>query len=113
MLTENCLFLVIKSSFSSVDSNDISKSMNDWEVFELVGVHDHLSILVFTTKSWVNNLQDAHKHFVGFNLIWESGINDNTVEVAEVFSCQFSFAKLDVVVFGAGFSWAGFSIWSR
>ena len=93
------------SNFSSVYSDDISESLNDWEVLEFVSVHDDLSVFSLGIVRWINNFKVAHEHFFGIvlgdELIWESGINDNSVEVDFiVIRGEFDFADFSVVIFG-------------
>lgn len=71
------------SNFSSVNSDNISESLNDWEVLEFVGVQDDLSEFSLGIVGWVNNFKGAHEQFFGVvfsdKLIWEACINDNTI----------------------------------
>jgi hypothetical protein len=46
-----------------VDSDNISKSLNDWEIFEFVSIHDKLSEFSFSAERWINNLEDTHEEF--------------------------------------------------
>jgi len=93
------------SNFSSVYSDDISESLNDWEVLEFVSVHDDLSVFSLGIVRWINNFKVAHEHFFGIvlgdELIWEGGINNNSIEVDFiVIRGEFNFADFSVVVFG-------------
>lgn len=65
-----------------VDSNDITDSVNNWKILESSGVDDNLSPVLFVLRiqGWVNNLDGADES-VAIDLVWESGIRDNTIEV--------------------------------
>ena len=66
-----------------MDSDDVTESMHDWEVFESLGIDDNLSALAVTIEGWVNDLECANKS-VGVDFVWESSINDDTIEMAWV-----------------------------
>jgi hypothetical protein len=88
---------VLDLEVSSMDSDDISNSVDDWEVLELVTDNNDLSVFVFGVDSWVNNLKDAAESVV-LNLIWESGIDDDTVEVAWLGGGKWHLIESEVVV---------------
>jgi hypothetical protein len=73
--------VLVDSHVGSMDSDDVSESVDDWEVLELVGIDDNGGILSLLMEGWVNNLEGADES-VGVALVWESGINDDSVEVA-------------------------------
>jgi len=89
-----------------VDSDDISESLDDWEVLEFVSVHDELSEFSLGIVRWVDDFKDAHEQlFVRLvldELIWESSINNNTVEIDFIVigRGKFNFADFSVVIFG-------------
>lgn len=89
-------------NLSSVDSDDISESLDDWEVFEFVGVHDNLGELSLGIVGWVNNFKGALEQFFGFvtgnELMWETGINDNTIKVDFLVRGELNFTDFSVVV---------------
>ena len=67
-----------------MDSDDITESVYDWEVLKSLRIDHHLGgflLSTFWVKSWVNNFQCANKS-VRVDLVWESSINDDTIEVA-------------------------------
>ena len=104
-------FRLVFSNLSSVDSDDISESLNDWEVLEFVSVHDNLSVFSLGIVGWINDFKVAHEHLFGIvlgdELIWESGINDNSVEVDFiVIGGELDFADFSVVVFAGSSGWA-------
>lgn len=69
-----------------MDSDDVTESVYDWEVFESLGVDDDLGALTLATfwvKCWVNNLKGANKS-VSVDFVWESSIGDDTIEMAWV-----------------------------
>lgn len=98
------VFRLIFSNSGSVDSDNISKSLNDWEILEFVSVHNELSEFSLGIVRWVNNLKNAHEQFLvslGLDeLIWESSINDNTVEVDFIGGGEFNFADFSIVILG-------------
>jgi hypothetical protein len=88
---------------SSMDSNDISNSVDEWKIFELVGIDNNLSPVIFLlwVKSWVNNFHGADEGWLsGFQdlLEWERGIDDDSVEVALLGAGKGSLGEFDVVV---------------
>lgn len=87
------------SEVGSVDSNNISNSVNDWEILESVGIDDSLSpsLLVLWVQGWINNLEGADES-VAVNLVWESGIDDDSIEVDIDGSGEGSLVKLDILV---------------
>lgn len=106
-LTSNFVF----GKSSSVDSDDISDSLNDWEVLEFVSVHDNLSVFSLGIVGWINDFKVAQEHLLfivfGDELIWETGINDNSVEVDSISKTgELIFADFSVVVFGRNSGWA-------
>lgn len=95
--------LVVDLEVSSVDSDDISDSVDEWEILELVGIDDNLSPVIFLlwVESWVNNLHGADESWLsGFQdlLEWERGIDDDSVEVALLGAGEGGLGELDVVV---------------
>ena len=64
-----------------MDSNDISESVDDWEILESGGIDDNRGISSLLVKSWINNLERADES-VRVDFVWECGINDDTIEVA-------------------------------
>ena len=73
--------VLVDSHVGSVDSDDISESVDDWEVLELVSIDDNVSVLSLGVESWVNNLEGADESLL-VDLVWESSVNNDTVEVA-------------------------------
>jgi len=53
----------VDSKLGVMDSNDISDSVDDWEVLESGGVNDNLSpvLLVLWVEGWINDLDGANK----------------------------------------------------
>jgi len=53
----------VDSKLGVMDSNDISDSVDDWEVLESGGVNDNLSpvLLVLWVEGWINDLDGAYK----------------------------------------------------
>jgi hypothetical protein len=56
-------FAFVDSKLGVMDSNDISDSVDDWEVLESGGVNDNLSpvLLVLWVEGWINDLDGANK----------------------------------------------------
>ena len=110
-LTSNFVF----GKSSSVDSDDISDSLNDWEVLEFVSVHDNLSVFSLGIVGWINDFKVAQEHLLfivfGDELIWETGINDNSVE-ADFFGIggELDLADFSIVVFVGSSGWAASSL---
>jgi len=79
------IVLLIFDHSSSMDSNEITESLDDWEVLEFVCFQNDLSEFTFFAVFWINDLNDALEFLLVSYLldilIWESGINDDTVEV--------------------------------
>ena len=95
--------LVVDLEVSSVDSDDITNSVHEWEVFELVGIDNNLGpvVLLLWVESWVNNFHGADEGWLsGLQdlLEWERGIDDDCVEVALLGGGKGGLGKLDVVV---------------
>ena len=75
--------VVIDSHGGSVNSDDISESVDNWEVFESVGEDDEVSPLVLLSgavEGSVNDLEGAYESVLG-DLVGEGSINDDTVDV--------------------------------
>ena len=89
------------SQVGSVDSNDITESVDDWDILESLGVDDDLSVVLLTlgVEVWVDDLEGADKS-VWLDLVWESGINDDTIEVAWLGGSEGGLGELNVVVEG-------------
>ena len=92
------LSLVLPDSHvSSVDSDDISESVDDWEVLELVGIDDNGGIGTLLEESWVNNLKRADESVL-VDLVWESSVNNDTIEVLWLRGGEGSLSELNVLV---------------
>jgi hypothetical protein len=94
---------VMDLEVSSVDSDDITDSVDEWEIFELVGIDDNLGPVVFLlwVESWVNNFHGADEGWLsGLQdlLEWERGIDDDGVEVALLGGGEGGLSELNVVV---------------
>ena len=56
------LSLVLPDSHvGSVDSDNVSESVDDWEVLKSVGPDDNVGEGTFLVKGWVNNLEGANE----------------------------------------------------
>lgn len=96
----------------SMDSDDISDSVDDWEVLELVADDDNLGILSLGVEGWVNNLEGADESVV-LNLVWESSIDDDTVEVAWVGGGKWNLVEWKVIVLVGLLGWGSRLRWGR
>ena len=95
--------LVVDLEIGSVHSDDISDSVDEWEVLQLVGIDHNLSPVIFLlwVESWVNDLHGADEGWLsGFQdlLEWEGGIDDHGVEVALLGAGKGGLGELNVVV---------------
>lgn len=70
------------SKFGVMDSNDITNSVDDWEVLESGGIDDNLSPVLFVlwVEGWINDLDGANES-LAVDFVWEGSISDNTIEV--------------------------------
>jgi hypothetical protein len=89
--------VLVDSHVGSVNSDDVSESVDDWEVFEFVGIDDNWSILSLGVEGWVNNLEGADES-IGVSFVWEGSIDNDTVEVAWFTWGEGCFVKFDVFV---------------
>jgi len=89
--------VLVDSHVGSVDSNDVSKSVDDGEVLELVGIDNNTGVLSLLVEGWVNNLEGADES-LAVDLIWESGVNHDSVEVAWLGGGEGGLGKLNVLV---------------
>jgi hypothetical protein len=90
--------VVIKTESSSVDTDDISNSVNDWEVFESGGIDDNAGVVsgfASSVEGVVNNLERTHESVLVY-FIGESGINDDTINVVLSTGGQGDVAELSI-----------------
>lgn len=59
-------------------SDNISKSMNDWKIFESLSIDHNLAMIALC--SWVNNFEGADKSVLMY-FVWECSVSDNTIEM--------------------------------
>lgn len=95
--------LVVDLEVSSVHSDDISDSVHEWKVLQLVRIDHNLSPVVFLlwVQSWVNHLHGADEGWLsGLQdlLEWERSIDDDGVEVALLGGGEGGLGQLNVVV---------------
>ena len=90
---------VEKSEVGSVNSNDISESVNDWEVFESLSINDNGSVIVLCllVESWVDNFKGANVS-LAVDFVWEVSIDDHTIDVARVVGDEGDLAQLGVFI---------------
>jgi hypothetical protein len=73
----------VHSHGGSVDSDDVSESVDNWEVLKSVGEDDEGSpvvLLAGSVERVINDLERADESVLG-HLVGEGGINDHTVDV--------------------------------
>lgn len=78
--------VIVVLRFSSVDSDNISNSLDNWEVLEGLSEEDNVNVVEFSLlvdAAWVDN--SAGDDVSLLSLVWEGGINDYTIEMARVF----------------------------
>jgi hypothetical protein len=95
--------VVVDSQFCSVDSNDVTDSVDDGEVLESIGVDDNSGVVLsgsLRVESGINDLQRADEEFI--SLVGEGSVNDNTIEVASVGGSKGGLGELDILVLGGG-----------
>ena len=97
--------VVVESESGSVDSDDVSDSLDDWEIFESLGVENEGgivagvtgSLLVLDVEGWINDLEGADVS-IRAGLVWESSINDSSIEVLWLSRGKGSLGKLNIFV---------------
>lgn len=87
---------LVHAEGGSVESDDITESVDDGKLLESLGV-DHNSGEFLAVKSGVDNLERADELF-GVGLVWESGIDDHTVDVVGVRGGHGDLAEFSVLV---------------
>ena len=80
-----------------MDSDNVSESVDDWEVLEFVGIDDNGSIGSFLVKCWVNNFKGADES-IRVDFVCKSGINNDSIEVAWFTGSEGGFGELNVLV---------------
>lgn len=92
-----------------MNSDDISKSEDEWEILKLGGIDNELRVLPSLSLGelgWINDLEGANEHLVRDSsllrfdslFVWERCINDDTIEVAKLNRCAADLGELGVVV---------------
>ena len=86
---------VVVLHVGSVNSDNVTESVDEWKILKLGGIDHELRVspsLLLGELVWINDLHGADEHLVGDSsslgldglFVWERGINDDTVEVAEI-----------------------------
>lgn len=96
--------VLVDSHVGSVDSDDVSESVHDWQVLELGSIDHDIGVGSLGVEGWVNDLEGADES-LRIHFVWESGIDNHTVEVAWLRRCQGSLGELDVLVLQWRMSW--------
>ena len=89
--------VVVLSHVGGVDSDNISKSVDDWKIFESCSINNNGSVGTLLVESWINNLEGADES-VTVDFVWECGIDDDTIEMARLSLEMRGFAKLNILV---------------
>ena len=89
--------VVVLSHVGGVDSDNISKSVDDWKIFESCSINNNGSVGTLLVESWINNLEGADES-VTVDFVWECGINYDTIEMAWFGLEMGSFAQFDILV---------------
>ena len=92
--------VLVDSHVGSVDSDGVSDSVHDRQVLELVGVDHDGCVGALGVEGGVNDLEGADES-VSVGLVGESGIDNDTVEVAGLTGGEGSLGELDVLVLKA------------
>jgi hypothetical protein len=102
---------VIESEVGSVDSDDITESVDDWEVLESLGIDDNGGVVMLglLIKSWVNDLEGADVSFA-VDFVWEVSIDDDTINVAWFRGYKGDFAQFGILVLVGGSGWGARSL---
>jgi hypothetical protein len=80
-----------------MDSDDVSKSVDDWEVLELVGIDDDTGVCTLLEEGWVDNLEGADES-VTVDLVWEGSVDNDSVEVTWLAGGEGGLAEFNVLV---------------
>ena len=92
-----------------MNSDDITESVDEWEVLKLGGIDDKLGVLpsfLLGELRWINNFHGADEHLVRDSsglrfdglFVWERCINDDTIEVAELNGAAADLGEFSVVI---------------
>lgn len=102
---------VIESEVGSVDSDNITESVDDWEVLESLGIDDNGGVVMLglLIKSWVNDLEGADVS-LAVDFVWEVSIDDDTINVAWFRGNKGDFAQFGILVLVGGSGWGARSL---
>lgn len=92
--------VVIHAEGGSVKTDNVSHAEHNGEVLEALGVHDDASVvgtLGAGVEAGVDDLEGANVKLC-VDLVGESGIDDDTVDVLGINGGEGGFAEFDVVV---------------
>ena len=88
-----------------MDSDDVSNSVDDGEIFESLGVEHQGSVVAGITSSLLaleveGRIYDLERADVSLlvGLVGEGGVDDNCVEVLSFVRCKGGFIQFDVFV---------------
>ena len=88
-----------------MNTDDVSEAGDDGEILESLGVEDEggevagvsSSLLGLDVEAGVNDLERADVSVL-VGLVWEGGIDDNSVKVLRLSRCEGSLSELNVLV---------------
>ena len=89
--------VLIDSHVGSVHSDDVSESVHDGQVLKLVGVDHHVGIGTLGVQGGVNDLEGADESLT-VHFVWESSVNDHSIEVTWLGRSEGGLGELDVLV---------------
>ena len=96
----------------SVEADDVTNAVGDWEILEAIGVYDDGGVVVVAglvtllVEGGVDDFEGANilllllLRLVGF--VGESSIDNNTVDVVKVGGCEGHLGKFSVLVLLSG-----------
>ena len=91
----------------SVEADDVTNAVGDWEILEAIGVYDDGGVVVVAglvtllVEGGVDDFEGADILF-RVDFVGESSIDNNTVDVVKVGRCEGHLGKFSVLVFLGG-----------
>ena len=94
----------------SVEADDVTNAVGDWEILEAIGVYDDGGVVVVAglvtllVEGGVDDFEGANILLLLFrdDFVGESSIDNNTVDVVKVGGCEGHLGKFSVLVFLGG-----------
>lgn len=70
----------------SVDSDNVSYSLDDWQIFKGLSEEDDVDYVEFSTLGDTALVDDLACDYVSLlSLVWERSVDDNSIEMAGIF----------------------------